>query len=518
VGRFIYDLRYLLYILLLPLGLSAQSPNWKISREWSEQWERRYSDFIAALGESDCNSTTKCINSPANPYRSKNPEAFKRRVFADCADLPYILRGYFAFVNELPFAFTNVVQSINGGTDLRYSPNGNKPASLRKIRAGENVVEVFKQIADTVSSGHFRMPPQLDVSGTLAPDFYSPFIHLQSLKIGTNVYDPNGHVAIVYKIEKNGRVHMMDAHPDNSISRIVYGKKFVRTRPSAGAGFKNWRPTNRGAPVPNASIADYSLVQYFGTHPHQSDWSKGEFKISGVAHDYYDYVREMMAGGNLRYDPIEEFRSSLAALCADIKDRANAVELAVGAKIHLKSHPVRLPNNIYGTEGEWETYSSPSRDARLKTAFVETREAIERFVDMANQRDPKLIFDGTGSDLVLALRSIYEKDAPACVIHYQTSDSEVLNVALDFATVEDRLFKLSFDPYHCAELRWGAENSCRSDSVKHQWYVHEQRLRNQTERSYDVKMGFSLDDLKNKVPGSGVDAAPAYSIKEVLGL
>lgn len=508
-------------ILTLSMNSWSQSAAWEIENEWNNNWERLYSEFVAALGESGCGGANKCINSAANPYRARNPDAIKKGVFSDCADLPYVLRSYFAFVNKLPFSYTNEIESISGGGDIRYSPKGNKPVNRRNIQEGDNVARILSDISSDISSGQFRMPPQLDVDNpNIFPDFYSPAIKPGSIRPGTNVYDPNGHVAVVWKVEKNGRIHLMDAHPDNSISRIVYGKKFVRARPSSGAGFKNWRPIKEEVAFPNKNLSDFSLVQYFGTHPDAKDWSKGKFYLNGEELDYYDYVRDVMAGGNLKYDPIEEVTSSLQALCNDIKDRANAVELAINAGINRKNHPANLPNNIYGTEGEWESFSSPSRDARLKTAFVETRENMARFVKMADEHNPKLVFQGNGEDLKAALREIYNREALNCTIEYKSSNSPIKNVSLNLSQVEDRLFKLSFDPYHCIELRWGAEGSisCPDGQNKKEWYAAEQRLRNQIDRPYDVKMGFSLEQLQRKVPGSGIDNPPTYSLKQFLNL
>jgi hypothetical protein len=53
-------------------------------------------------------------------------------------------------------------------------------------------------------------------------------------------------------------------------------------------------------------------------------------------------------------------------------------------------------------------------------------------------------------------------------------------VRITLATVLDRLFKLSFDPYHCPELRWGdtGASTCPDNSDKRSWYDREQRLRN----------------------------------------
>ena len=56
------------------------------------------------------------------------------------------------------------------------------------------------------------------------------------------IYDPNGHLAIVWRIEADGRIRYIDAHPDNSLTRGFYDLRFVRASPGMGAGFKNWRP------------------------------------------------------------------------------------------------------------------------------------------------------------------------------------------------------------------------------------------------------------------------------------
>ena len=53
----------------------------------------------------------------------------------------------------------------------------------------------------------------------------------------------------------------------------------------------------------------------------------------------------------------------------------------------------------------------------------------------------------------------------------------------------DRLFTISFDPYHCPELRWGApvgpeRSTCPDGKNKLDWYANEQRLRNRIDREY----------------------------------
>jgi len=83
-----------------------------------------------------------------------------------------------------------------------------------------------------------------------------------------------------------------------------------------------------------------------------------------------------------------------------------------------------------------------------------------------------------------------------------------------------RLFTLSFDPYHCVELRWGASGEereiCPDSNPKLKWYEAEQRLRNQSDRTYDIQMGFDLDDLNRHVKGTGIDQPPPIDIEALI--
>jgi hypothetical protein len=73
------------------------------------------------------------------------------------------------------------------------------------------------------------------------------------------------------------------------------------------------------------------------------------------------------------------------------------------------------------------------------------------------------------------------------------------------------------------ERRWGASDarelaSCRDGETKRAWYAAEQNLRNQTDRTYDVPMGFSLGELNGHVAGSGLPAPPDIDVRTFLWL
>lgn len=463
-------------------------------------------------------------------YRASNPRGMY--FYADCADLPYMLRAYFAWKNNLPFSYSSAVSPIGATNDIRYTRLGNKIASRREIVGPAlDARRIIPQIVDAISSAHYRYPP--NQSTGLLPDHYPVKISRQSIKPGTIIYDPDGHVAVVYKVGSDGRVHYIDTHPDNSLTRGVYGKSFSRSSPGMGAGFKRWRPMTlvgatlgvdgylRGGTItlaPDAAISDWSDEQFFGTEPGKPrTWSSGKFVLNGEALDYYEYVRKRLAGANYKYNPLDETRVMVQALCEAVKYRMDAVDIAIKAGIHLRPQPSRLPNNIYGTEGDWEIYSTPSRDARLKTAFKELRDEIARFLALASTDRAKLDYDG--ADLRSDLRRAYLEETAACTFSYPTSDGKI--VELGFSKLAERLFRLSFDPYHCVERRWGATApdelaSCTDDSDKRAWYEAEQRLRNQISRTYDTWMGFSLSQLQQRAPGSGIDHPPEIDVLELL--
>ncbi|MGD0867640.1 MAG: hypothetical protein ABSA49_19020, partial [Rhizomicrobium sp.] len=499
---------------------------------WTDADERAYSEFITAIGDSGCRTVNDCLHDPANPFRASDPESMPFR--SDCADLPYVLRGYFAWKHGLPFSYEGDVEPRGHTRDIRYTAAGNEVSARTDVLSysttGYEMIDVMR---DAVSSASFRIHPDLEEPDE--PDMYSPAIGVKSIRPGTMVYDPNGHVAIIFRIEPNGRMQYIDAHPDSSVTRGYYDERFVRSRPDMGAGFKNWRPlwltgaVRRSDGVyigghvvlaANKNIPDYSDAQFFGTGARPDDdenWNTGAFVLNGQTYDYYDYVRAVMAGGKLLFDPVREVRDMIDSNCNDLHYRSDAVEVALAAGIEDLPQPARLPPNIYGTEGNWEDYSTPSRDARLKTSFTELRAQTERFVKMYEAGDSKLVY--RGNDLVADLIATYDREAGACKLTYARTDNS--QVTLGYDDMRRRLFLMSFDPYQCVERRWGATNpaelsTCRDGSNKQAWYAVEQNLRNQLDRTYEAEMDFTLDELRTPGPGKGVAAPPDIDVRAYL--
>ena len=500
---------------------------------WSDADERGYREFVQAIGESDCDTLDSCLHSDANPFRASDLPGHKFE--SDCAELPYILRFYYAWKRGLPFSYVSrVVPRGDDSGDIRTSRHGNRVAARTDVSGGRmSGYQIIERLRADVSSATYRIHPDLDAP--LAQDFYSPAVDPKSIGPGTVIYDPAGHLAIVYRVDPDGRIHFFDAHTDYSLTQMVYDLRFARERPADGAGFKNWRPirlvgakrladgTLTGGHIvaePNKNMTNFSDEQYLGNGPKPADedWASGIFALNGERLDYYDYVRAKLAGGRLVFDPVKEIGEMASSVCSNLHYRVQAVDLALAAGMATRPEPERLPRNIYGAEGNWETYSTPSRDARLKTAFKALRDEARRFVEMHDRGDPAQHLNYSGSDLVQDMLSAYDRATAQCRIAYTRSDGS--SVSLSYEEARERLFAMSFDPYQCVERRWGATgaelSTCPDGPRKQAWYAAEQNLRNQIDRTYDARMDFTPDELKTPGPGKGVAFPPDTDVRAYL--
>ncbi len=508
---------------------------WKITRAaWTGEDEDRFSEFIRHIGESDCKTTHECLTSPkANPrFSGTNPPGMP--FFADCADLPFYLRAYFAWHNGLPFSFSTAV-GLHPGTPIQKdaSPAFQIVGRYHIVPPGPDPRLAMPEVA-RVSTAHFRHPARYQ--GRMLPDHYPVAITRESIRAGTVIFDPLGHIAVVYKVDEHGRVHFIDAHPDNSLTRGVYDSEIERAGPDSGAGFKRWRPqtligANRGPKgalsggrlvlTKDVHLSDWSDEQYLGTASGRSaNWQSARFLIGDDEVDYHAFIRLRLAPAGYKFDPLEETRQRIRNICRELEQRVAAVDVAVRAGIHKRPQPPRLPRNIYVTEGDWETYSTPSRDAQLKSMFRAVREDIARFKTLGPSGSRFIRYDGT--DMRADLLRTYGAEAEACRISYTKSDGAT--VELGFAEIKRRLFLMSFDPHHCPERRWGATEpqelaSCREDKTKASWYEAQQRLRNQLVRTIGDRMDFTLEDLRRQAREDsdvGEDEAPDIDVASLL--
>jgi hypothetical protein len=231
---------------------------WPVTRSWDAAAEADYSAFVHAIGRAvargRCHTLSACLNVPGIDPLAEPVRSARFLFHADCADVPYLLRAWFAYRRGLPFAFA--ARMLGSGVDERY---------LRGAHADGQVLwtayptprSLFEWIGHTVHSGYFRTAPPLDNG-----DFYQAAVAPGSIRPGTMFYDPNGHVLVVYDVRRNGMVLLFDGHVGGRLTN--HGPLDMRAHTGSaafGGGFKNFRPLveRDGALVrlPNADLPDF---------------------------------------------------------------------------------------------------------------------------------------------------------------------------------------------------------------------------------------------------------------------
>jgi len=456
-------------------GIGDDSSAWIATQSWNEGYEEDYSSWVGTLGEAraegSCSTLTSCLRS-RHANTLYEAEDASRDYYADCADLPYVLRAYFAYKNRLPFSFTSAISGE------RYS-SGNLPLARQSFLDYGSLSGLMTGVASQVHSGFYRTSPSVE-----ATDLYPVDINRETIRPGAVYYDPNGHVLVVYAVQDDGTVRFIDGHPDNSLTVQRFGEAHARGSADQGGGFRWWRhqwveADGRFALERNADSRGFSASAQYSS----------AYRVNGEWVGYHQWVRHELSLYGSRVRPVPELTEQLEDLCVALQDRVDAVAAAVGAGVHRRAHPDALPSNIYGTSGDWETYSTPSRDARLKAQVRETYRFIEQTVDASERGNVGLEYNGSTDDLVADYTAVWQTMASGCRITYRRSDGSSMTLTL--GDVVDRLFDLSFDPYHCPELRWGAPGDyerapCADDSNKIWWYQAEYRLRNAIDRDYET--------------------------------
>lgn len=538
-------------------AFKTQRP-WLVKKtEWTEADEQGFSAFVKALGDSKCNNTDSCISGPGNPLRTE--EDMKNVFYADCADFPYYLRAYYAYKNSLPFSFVSSIKAApftqtqideiarqraaivakdgeeaglkfdKSVADLRYSRNGNLPVGRLNVPASTGVAREFGSIGlmvnDVISSGFFRMYTADPDTGSMN-DFYSPRIQAGSIRPGTAVYAIAGHVGIISSIASNGEVEIMDAHPDNSIThKKLSPNEYLVDSPKKGGNFKNFRSLSLSNPqydkngniikaktnlAKDEMIQDFSLEQYDAKN----------FTINGQKVKFIEWQKYRVSGGTYRVKPAEEISNEIFGLCSAFKDRVADVDAAVNNGLHTQAHIDPLPHNIFGAEGDWETFSSPSRDLRLRIKVQEIVETAKELARRVAAKDSSI--DYTGVNVKADMVAAYKSAAATCKVTYTKSDKT--KVSLNLIQLLSRLSQISFDPYMCPEVRWGATAAaelatCRMSADKHEWHKYTQFLRNNLVKSTTEFHGYKLDQLKKMDAGKQIDNNPAkinYNLEQLL--
>ncbi|MBM4370832.1 MAG: hypothetical protein FJ098_04215 [Deltaproteobacteria bacterium] len=455
-----------------PRGLEA--PAWSLRAAWDDVAEEEFAAWVRALGEARERRPRRIHQLLADPGANPlyTPEDARIRWTTDCGTLPYALRGYFAWKTGRPFSF-------QGFTWKRYTP-GNHPRQIRDWSQYRTPGAAIRAAMAAANSGHFRMRPELEGTDTY-PVEVSPFC----VRPGVAYYEPNGHVLVVYRVDRStGEIRLMDSHPDGTLTLKTFGPRLVRGTARFGGGFRGWRPYT--VEVLDAAAGTFRITRelndrlacHDGREPYEV-----RYLVEGREVPYHAWVQARMRGDGSMVDPLEEFPRRLEAFCEDVQRRAEVVDEATAAGVGDRPHPGSIPDNVYRSRGDWDTFGTAALDARLRFAAMDLARLVLDTLTWAAQGRPRLDYAGGPRRLLAdyrALWDIYASD-PSCRFSYTGSTGR--RVPLELGTVFRRIWDLSFDPWHCPERRWGAGSgdpehaACRDDGTKDRWYRREARLR-----------------------------------------
>jgi len=265
--------------------------SWPVRRAWTEGEERAFGTFVTAIGrgvaERRCRGLAQCLDDPrVNPL---HVQGRRMRFEADCADVAYLLRAYYAWRRELPFVFVNHIRWQRRPEEGRRALD-TRPAGLARWDAFRSPWQLLHELGGRVNSNWFRMRPEVEDG-----DWYPARVARGAIRPGTAYYDPDGHVLVVYEVTPEGDVLLFDGHPGGSITARRMDRTLTPGSFRLGGGFMNWRaPVLRDGVVHRPRNAD--LADYDG----RAQYDRARRVVGGRAVSFDTWVRTSLGGVAVR--------------------------------------------------------------------------------------------------------------------------------------------------------------------------------------------------------------------------
>ena len=436
---------------------------WVGKNAWSPAYEAYFSAWIEALFDApvDANlsfpSLAPVIRDPARNllwgHLGLDEDNPKNRSIAkatpDCADLPYYLRAYFAWKLNLPFA----LRDCDRGKPDRPPRCGEILHNEMPAQGSDRLsrfTAFLSTLANRVHSGSARTALTDDQT-----DFYPVPLERKRLRPGIIYADPYGHVLMVAKwvdqtAQRGGLLLAVDGQPDNSVGRKRFWEGtflYTNDSPSAGPGFKAFRPIERGpdgaiTQLPNATLA---------TDRRFATFSDEQGKLGRDA--FYARMAKVINPRGL--DAATAYRETLGALLEQLVTRIGSVENGEKFMREKRNPVVPMPTGpkIFETTGPWEDYATPSRDMRLLIALRVLAELPARI--MAH---PELFILGAKSpkDARAEIEALHQTEINKQGIEYRRSNGSTFRLTVSDLLARREALGMAYNPNDCVEVRWGA--------------------------------------------------------------
>jgi hypothetical protein len=474
---------------------------WPLRDAWTRETENLYAAWIEKLFEAPIDeelswkAMDKVLHDPSRNilfnHLGLREDEKGAIIQPDCADVPYVLRAYFAFKMGLPFGYSKCTRGYGGSAPKCVqwwnTVNEEPPPVVERV-VGRRVVEqtgIFGMfaapvtepqmrrsvvaaprrpkglvpgfqyylkttIADAVHSGNGRTAAKDDNT-----DYYPVPLTGESLRPGTIYADPYGHVLILVKrvpqtTDAAGLFLAVDGQPDGTVARKRFwrGNFLFAQDPALGSpGFKRFRPIVREKNGTLRRIGNEEIAK----NADYGDYSSEQASLQ--VEDFYDRMDDVMSPSPL--DPVRALKEAVTALEEQVNARVNSVEngrkyLAEGGKT------VDMPDgaSIFETTGAWENFATPSRDLRLLIAI----DVVGEFpVRVARRPERYAMPKGKSAAEVKAeLEVMLASELVARKFSYQRTDDSQWTLTLKDVLDRVSALEMAYNINDCAELRWGA--------------------------------------------------------------
>ena len=474
-----------------PEPATGTGPVWDVRHNWSEGYENLYAAFVESIFDFpiDEDLTWTSLHELTNDpdlnilfdYYGEGEDT-SLEMGPDCADLPYMVRAYFAWKMGLPFGFRQCSRG-RAGQPPRCS---NLQTNVSVTRANPVNTPAFqhfsrRNVRSGVHSASGRTHPDDDET-----DYYPVAMSREALRPGTLYADPYGHLLIIAQwipqgVTNYGILVGADAQPDGTVGRRRFWRGsflFTPETGDVGAGFKAFRPLqwsrSRGE---MASLTNDELTN----HPEFAPFSLDQY--AGTTDDFYSRMEEIINPRPL--DPVAMLVSLVDALDESVSRRVNSVNNGEAYMAERSFSEMEMPTgySIFETSGGWEDFSTPSRDMRLLISI----DTVRLFLDRVRVAPQRYGLPESGEGLTEGLAEIEAALAESLGSHsftYSRSDHSTWTLTLA-DVVERRLgFEMSYNPNDCPEIRWVAPEESEEYATCDRHAPRFQRERMESYRSW----------------------------------
>ncbi|MFT6071125.1 MAG: hypothetical protein ACJAT2_002114 [Bacteriovoracaceae bacterium] len=416
-----------MFIAVLIMSQTASAMIWEDSEVWSVEWEKKY----AAWMESDAVHKDLFVS----------PESKYYGIVADCADASYALRAIFSLENALPFKVLN--PSGSRGDKFKYLSNRTTKFDSRGATSEKRLVAMINYLGDSVGTEHLS--------------------HHDTIPVKIDAIDAG--MIFTYKIKRSFRRTIRHSYNIKGVTRygdfdVIYStqaiaKKNLPMIHRSGYSFSN-------LPHDVWGFKRFKWPQHEGMRneslPAETSYSSEQFSlVTELGKAFFRYVKDKLKLGSEA--PEELLKRKLGLLCIEARDRISYVNQ--GYEHHLETGKKCM------NYADYDAYSTPARDAALKSSFENFEEEYKEIVNqgLENEIDfdvlemAKAIVKGATSGSQ-AEEDLYN----TCSINYM--EGSKMHLAELYSRLKSNV--LSSHPNDLKPQRWG--DTTRNRTKCKVWY------------------------------------------------